>query len=152
MIDVITPGTLSESDARILSAKHVREKSGLPCAGGKANERVCLVDRAEMRMGDCVKRAEIHLSPSEKRGRYQTIAQAHADTDDHPVTAKNEPISGLLCAFALILCGLAILLAGMVLGHLLLLPDATVWPMGVSSMICAAAAFGLAVVGLRGRQ
>lgn len=106
-----------------------------------------LTERAELRLSDCVQR--ISVGDKELHGRYLSHAEAHAETDSHPVVAPSEPIAGLLCAFALILCGLAILLAGVVIGHLFLLPDATIWPMAVASLICAAAAFVVAAAGLR---
>lgn len=108
-----------------------------------------LSERSELNLSDCIKRAEIYLSPREKRGRYLAAEAALAETDVHPVVSAPPAFNGLVCAFALVLAGLAIFFAGMVLGHLFLLPDATVWPMGVVSLMCAGGSAWLAWLSLR---
>jgi hypothetical protein len=108
MSDAITAGTLSESDARILSAKYVREKAGLPCAGGQIipdTDHDYLSERAEISLSDCVKRAEIGLSPSEQRGRYLAAEAAHAETAD--IETVRKPLIERETWIAVGCCGLA---------------------------------------------
>jgi hypothetical protein len=63
------------------------------------------------------------------------------------IEKKAPDVVAYLYLGALILAGLGILLAGMVLGHAILLPDATVWPLAVASLLCAAASMWLAFAG-----
>jgi hypothetical protein len=57
----------------------------------------------------------------------QDIATIHGD--------RLSAARGVATAIAAGMGGLSILLAGMVIGHLLLLPDATIWPMAVASLL-----------------
>lgn len=52
-----------------------------------------LTKRHEFNLGDAVKRSEMHLTESERRGRYLAVMRAHADTDIHPVVVA-PPITG----------------------------------------------------------
>ena len=57
----------------------------------------------------------------------QDIATIHGD--------RLSAARGVATAIAAGMGGLSILLAGMVIGHLLLLPDATIWPMACASLL-----------------
>ena len=83
-----------------------------------------------------------YLQERADRLRYLDQEKAHAETDEHPAI-EVLPISKAMCLGSLALAGLAIILAGMVLGHLFLLPNATVWPLSCASLICAVASVGL---------
>lgn len=110
-----------------------------------------LTTRCELRMSDCVKRSESGLTPSEQRGRHLAAIAAHADTDIHP--AIKEPQYGpWLCAASICVSVVTVLLSLLVVAQVYLLPDATVWPLGVAALICAAAAAVLGWVGVRGRS
>jgi len=109
-----------------------------------------LNERCDMLLADCVKHAEIHLSPSEQRGRWLTTQAAMEKTAMHPVIPASDEYRFWLCLGSLAMAVLAILLAGLVLAHVLLLPDATVWPLGVAAMICAGACAVTGWFGVRG--
>ena len=110
-----------------------------------------LTEHHEIQLGDCVKRAEIHLSPSEQRGRWQTIQEALEETAMHPVQPVTQ-YGPWLCMASMIVSLLTVLLAIIAIAQVILLPDATVWPLGVAALICAGAAAGLGWVGVRGLE
>lgn len=60
------------------------------------------------------KKAEITLSPSERRGRWLAEEESHAETAEHPAVQKS--IAPNLFAYSLILAGVGILFAGMICG------------------------------------
>ena len=99
---------------------------------------------------DCEKRAEISLSPSEQRGRWLTIKASMEDTELHLVQPSSDEYAPWLCLASVAVAALTILLFGLVLAQVILLPDATVWPMGVAALICAGASAGLGWFGVRG--
>jgi hypothetical protein len=102
-----------------------------------------------MRIGDCVKHAEIDLSPEEKRGRYLAAEAAHAETQELELDAhEDDGLAAILCGASLALSALAVLLFGMALGHQILLPSATVWPLCVAAGLCTAIAAVTGKVGL----
>ena len=98
------------------------------------------------------RKAEVHLSPSEQRGRWLSIEEANNETQMHLVEAKPCPYAEVFCVGSLTTAGLAIILAGIVLVHVVLLPDATVSPMSIASLICGASSGLMAWAGLRGRS
>lgn len=135
-MNLIVPGTLSDADAKLLSVPFSREQVGLPCTGGKLNEA--------------------HLQQSERRGTWPPVID---EPEDRPVThgrlivvgrRSNQVFQGLALAVCLMMAALAVLLAGMVVGHLVLLPTATVWPLGVASLLCAGLSIGGGIAVLRG--
>lgn len=133
MSEVMTPGSLSESDARILSIRYVREKAGLPCAGGVLNQRMLQVrarafalrtaipdtdvdypsERVELNLSDCVKRSESGLTPSEQRGRRLAAIRGRAETGKHPavteVRAAPKPLIERETWITFGFCGLAVI-------------------------------------------
>ena len=109
-----------------------------------------LTKRHEIQLGDCVKRSEIHLSPSEQRGRWLSAQEAMQPTEMCPVHPQ---YGDWLCLASMIVSVVTVLLSALVFAQVILLPDATVWPMGVAALICAAAAAaGLGWVGVRSRS
>lgn len=105
--------------------------------------------RPALNLADCVKHAEIHLSPSEQRGRWQTLQMAMEETAMCPV----QPNYGdWLCLASMAVSVVTVLLSALVLAQVYLLPDATVWPLGVAALICAASAAGLGWFGVRSRS
>ena len=87
------------------------------------------------------------------RKHFEKIAKAHPGVNEELTeTIQTTPgcARGMAVALCLALAALAILLAGMVVGHLVLLPDATVWPLGVASLLCAGLSLGGAIAVLRG--
>ena len=112
-----------------------------------------LTERCDLRMADCVKRSE-----SEERGRYLLPDDAHAETDIHPaLPAEPEPepeydYRPYLCAFSLVMAALTILFFGILLGNMFLLPEATTWPLGVVTQICATVSAVLGWFGLQGEK
>jgi len=88
-------------------------------------------------------------SPSEQRGRWLSAQEAMQPTEMCPV----QPNYGdWLCLGSMVVSVVAVLLCGLVVAQVILLPDATVWPLGVAALICAAAAAGLGWFGLRSRS
>ena len=108
----------------------------------------------EVNYPDCVKRAEVDLSPSEKRGRYLAAQAAHAETDVHPALPAEPEYDyrPYLCAFSLVMAALTILFFGILLGNMFFLPEATAWPLGIVTQICATVSAVLGWFGLRGEQ
>ena len=96
------------------------------------------------------KRAEISLSPNEKRGRYQAAQAAMEETAMHPTAPKSDEYSFWLCLGSLAMALLAVLFLFLVILHRVYLPDATVWPMGVAALICAGACAVTGWFGVRG--
>jgi len=88
-------------------------------------------------------------SPSEQRGRWLSAQEAMEETEMHPVQPN---YGNWLCLASMIVSVVAVLLSALVLAQVYLLPDATVWPLGVAALICAAAAGGLGWFGVRGRS
>ena len=76
--------------------------------------------------------ANYWLGESKPRpGINYDVTQDIATVSDDRMSAAR----GVATAIAAGMGGLSILLAGMVIGHLLLLPDATIWPMAVASLL-----------------
>jgi hypothetical protein len=91
----ITPGTLPESDARLLRTPYDRARIGLPCESGRLNatnrhllDLSQISDRVEVPI---TRASEQHLPPAERSGIYPTeahqeyIRRATAETDRLPV-------------------------------------------------------------------
>ena len=110
-----------------------------------------LTTRCELRMSDCVKRSESGLTPSEQRGRHLAAIAAHADTDVHPAI-KAPQYGPWLRVASICVSVVTVLLSALVIAQVYLLPDATVWPLSVASLICAGMASGLGWVGVRSRS
>ena len=104
MSHVITPGTLPESDARLLRTPYDRARIGLPCESGRLNatnrhllDLAQISDRVEVPI---TRVSEQHLPPAERRGIYPTEAhreylrRATAETDRLPVAIApyNRPL------------------------------------------------------------
>jgi len=93
--------------------------------------------------------ADYFATSSEQRGRWLSAQEAMEETEMHPV----QPNYGdWLCLGSMVVSVVAVLLSALVLAQVYLLPDATVWPLGVAALICAAAAAGLGWFGLRSRS
>ena len=107
---------------------------------------------ADFWLTDIHRKAESHLHPSERRGRWLSVEEANNETQMHLVEAKPCPYAEAFCFGSLALAGLAIVLAVVVIGHVVLLPDATTWPMSIASLICGASSGLMAWAGLRGRS
>ena len=76
--------------------------------------------------------ANYWLGESKPRaGINHDVTQDIATVSDDRMSAAR----GVATAIAATMGGLSILLAGMVIGHLLLLPDATIWPMACASLL-----------------
>jgi hypothetical protein len=91
-----------------------------------------------------------YLQERADRLRYLDQERAHAETREHPVVAQCCPYAAWLCVASVALSGLAIVLLTIVIGHKILLPDATVWPMGMAGGLCLIWAAGLGWFGVRG--
>jgi len=93
--------------------------------------------------------ADYFATSSEQRGRWLSAQEAMQPTEMCPV----QPNYGdWLCLGSMVVSVVAVLLSALVLAQVYLLPDATVWPLGVAALICAAAAAGLGWFGLRSRS
>ena len=91
----ITPGTLPDSDARLLRTPYDRARIGLPCESGRLNETnrhmldlAQISDRVEVSI---TRASEQQLPTTERRGIYPTSAhedyvrRATAETDRLPI-------------------------------------------------------------------
>ena len=96
------------------------------------------------------RKAESRLPPSEQRGRWLSVEEANNETQMHLVQESPCEYAPACCLGSAALAGLAIILAGIVLGHVVALPDATIWPMSVASLICGVSSGVMAWAGLRG--
>ena len=65
----------------------------------------------------------------------QDIATIHGD--------RLDAARGIATAIAAGMGGLSILLAGMVIGHLFLLPDATIWPLACAALLSGVGAIAV---------
>ena len=93
--------------------------------------------------------ADYFATSSEQRGRWLSAQEAMQPTEMCPV----QPNYGdWLCVASICISVVTVLLSGLVVAQVILLPDATVWPLGVAALICAAAAAGLGWFGLRSRS
>jgi hypothetical protein len=98
-------------------------------------------------MSDCIPDADAdYLQQRADRLRYLSSDQAHAETEE--LDAIEDGLAATLCGASLALSALAVLLFGMALGHQLLLPSATIWPLCVAASICTAAAAVAGKIGL----
>jgi hypothetical protein len=83
MSHVITPGTLTESDARLLRTPYDRSRIGLPCESGRLNATnrhllnvTQISDRVEVKIG---RASEQSLPPSERRGSWPPVLKLEGD-------------------------------------------------------------------------
>jgi hypothetical protein len=113
MSQAITAGTLSESDARILSARYVRAKAGLPCAGGKLNQRLEIPDTDEDFFTTQIRPAVRILTPEQQRAETADI-----ETVRKPLIERETWIAMGFCALGVIALLLAYFEVPFLLGQL----------------------------------
>ena len=80
------------------------------------------------------------LQERAERLRYLDHDKAHAETADPPVIKVQDQQRRFAYVFASVIACLSILLSGIVIGHLVWLPDATIWPMIIAALILAGGA------------